>query len=54
MLAYMGASQVALEVKNPPVNADRCQRQGLGSRPGEGHDHPVQYSCLETPMDGEA
>ena len=23
---------------------------GLGS-PGEGHDSPLQYSCLENPMD---
>ena len=47
----MGASQLVLLVKKPPVNADRCQRQGLGSRPGGGHDSPAQYSCLETSMD---
>ena len=22
--------------------------------PGEGNDNPLQYSCLENPMDGEA
>ena len=25
----------------------------LGRSPGEGHGNPLQYSCLETPMDGE-
>ena len=24
---------------------------GLGSSPGEGHGNPLQYSCLENPMD---
>ena len=24
---------------------------GLGSFPGGGHDNPLQYSCLENPMD---
>ena len=27
---------------------------GLGRFPGEGNGNPVQYSCLENPMDGEA
>ena len=27
---------------------------GLGRSPGEGNGNPVQYSCLENPMDGEA
>ena len=27
---------------------------GLGRSPGEGNSHPLQYSCLENPMDGEA
>ena len=25
---------------------------GLGRSPGEGNGNPVQYSCLENPMDG--
>ena len=25
---------------------------GLGRSPGEENDHPLQYSCLENPMDG--
>ena len=24
---------------------------GLGRSPGEGHGQPLQYSCLENPMD---
>ena len=27
---------------------------GLGRSPGEGNGHPLQYSCLENPMDREA
>ena len=27
---------------------------GSGSSPGEGNGNPLQYSCLENPMDGEA
>jgi len=27
---------------------------GPGRAPGEGHDNPTQYSCLENPMDREA
>jgi len=27
---------------------------GWGRSPGEGKGNPLQYSCLENPMDGEA
>ena len=27
---------------------------GLGRSPGGGHGNPLQYSCLEKPMDREA
>ena len=27
---------------------------GLGRSPGEGNGSPLQYSCLENPMDGGA
>ena len=27
---------------------------GTGRSPGEGNGNPLQYSCLENPMDGEA
>ena len=46
------ASQVALVVKNLPTNAgDSSLIPGLGRSPGGGHSNPLQYSCLENPMD---
>ena len=45
---------MALVVKNPSVNAgdrDMGLMPGLGRSPGGGHGHPLQYSCLENPMD---
>ena len=49
------ASQVALVVKNPTANTgdvrDMGLIPGLGRSPGGGHDNPLQYSCLENPMD---
>ena len=49
------ASQVVLVVKNSPTNArderDTVSVPGLGRFPGGGHDNPLQYSCLENPMD---
>ena len=49
------ASQVVLMVKNLPGNAgdmrDASLIPGLGRSPGEGHGNPLQYSCLENPMD---
>ena len=42
-------------VKNPPANAgdarDLGSVPGLGRSPGEGNGNPLQYSCLENPMD---
>ena len=45
----------ASEVQNPPVNAgdvrDRSSISGLGRSSGVGNGNPLQYSCLENPMD---
>ena len=42
-------------VTNPPANAgevgDTGLIPGLGGSPGEGHGNPLQYSCLENPME---
>ena len=39
-------------VKNPPANAgDMGSILGSGRSPGEGNGNPLQYSCLENPMD---
>ena len=50
-----GASQVAPVVKNPPANAgglgDVSWIPGSGRSPGGGNGNPLQYSCLESPMD---
>ena len=49
------ASQVELVVKNLSANTGdiRGVRSILGSArsPGGGHGNPLQYSCLENPMD---
>ena len=49
------ASQVVLMVKNPPANArntgDAGSIPGLKRSSGGGHGNPLQYSCLENPMD---
>ena len=38
-------------VKNPPANArDAGSIPGLGRFPGEGDGNPLQYFCLENPM----
>ena len=39
-------------IKNPPANAgDSGLIPGLGRSLGEGTGNPLQYSCLENPMD---
>jgi len=52
------ASQVALVVKDLPANAGDIRNvgsiPGSGRSPGEGNGNPLQYSCLEDPVDREA
>ena len=52
------ASLVALAIKNLPASVedltDVGSVPGLGRSPGERNGNPVQYSCLENPMDREA
>ena len=44
-----------LEVKASASNAgDLGSIPGSGRSPGEGNGNPLQYSCLENPMDGGA
>ena len=42
-------------VKNPPANAGDVRDLGSipewGRSPGGGHGNPLQYPCLENPMD---
>ena len=48
-------SQVVLVVKNPLAIAGDVRElgsiPGLGRSPGRGHSSPLQYSCLENPME---
>ena len=47
LLGFPGGS----EVKNPPAIGDMGSIPVSGKSPGEGNDNPLQYSCLENPMD---
>ena len=55
---YKRASQVALMAKDPPAKAGDIRDVdfifGSGRSPGGGHGNPLEYSCLENPMDREA
>ena len=47
-LGFPGGS----DAKESTCNAgDLGSNPGLGRSPGEGHGNPLQYSCLENPMD---
>ena len=50
-----GAFQVAVVVENLPANAGNVRDAGLipglGRSSGGRHGHPLQYSCLENPME---
>ena len=46
---------VGSQVKVSACNAgDLGSIPGLGRSPGKGNGNPLQYSCLENPMDGGA
>ena len=49
------SSQVAPVVKNPPAKAgdirDMGSTPGSGTSPREGRGNPLQYACVENPMD---
>ena len=51
----LGASQVALVIKNPPANAGDIRDQSLipgwERSPAGGNGNPLQYSCLENLRD---
>ena len=54
ILVFKGISGGA-EVKVSACNVgDLGSIPGLGRSPGEGNGNPLQYSCLENPMDGGA
>ena len=51
------ASQVVLVIKNLPALQgnvrDMGSIPGSGRSPGGGHDNPLQYSCLDNPVERE-
>ena len=57
-ILYQLSHQGSPVVNNPPANAGDTGNMGpipgLGSFPEEGYGNPLQYSCLENPMDREA
>ena len=55
MITLTTAYQMALVVKNLSTNAgDVALIPGSGRSSGEGKGNPLQYCCLENPMDGGA
>ena len=51
MAGFPGDSEVKASVSNAE---DLGSIPGSGRSPGEGNGNPLQYSCLENPMDREA
>ena len=50
-MGFPGGSEVKASAPNA---GDPGLIPGLGRSPGEGNGNPLQYSCLENPMDREA
>ena len=50
-MGFPGGSEVKVSASNA---GDPGSIPGSGRFPGEGNGNPLQYSCLENPMDGEA
>ena len=54
VIKWLRASQVAQVVENMPATTgdirDAGSIPGSGRSPAEGHGNPLQYSCLENPM----
>ena len=50
-MGFPGGSEVKASACN---EEDLSSIPGSGRSPGEGNGNPLQYSCLENPMDGGA
>ena len=46
-----GTSETQMVKNLPAMQETRVQTLGLEDPPGEGNGSPLQYSCLENPMD---
>ena len=51
VLFFPGGSEVKASASNA---GGLGSIPGSGRSPGEGNGNPLQYACLENPMDGEA
>ena len=51
---YMGFPRSSVNKESVCNIGDLGSVPGSGRCPGEGNDNPLQYSCLENPMDREA
>ena len=50
-MGFSGGSEVKASASSA---GDLGSIPGSGRSPGEGNGNPLQYFCLENPMDGEA
>ena len=53
-MGFLGGSVVKILPASAEDAGDEGSILGLGRSPGEGNGNPLQCSCLENPMDGEA
>ena len=53
-LCFPGSASGKEPVYNAGDTRDTNSVPGLGLSPGGGHVNPLQYSCLENPMDRRA
>ena len=57
-MCWKGMASLVAQVIKSPASAgdvrDAGSIPGLGRSPGEGNGNPLQYSCLENPMDSRA
>ena len=50
-LYYLGFPGSSNGKESDREAGDMCSIPGLGRFPGEGNSNPLQYSCLENPLD---
>ena len=50
-MGFLGGSVGKESAYNAGDTGDMGSILGLGGSPGGGHGNPLQYSCLENPMD---
>ena len=55
LISHKVSLRLALRVFNKEKSQDTVRKRGeVAIAPGEGNGTPLQYSCLENPMDGGA